>query len=242
MSTATYTRYEIVRSFRNKRFFVFTLIFPLLLFFLVGGANRHAKVSGISFLLVYMTGMMAWGAMSAVIGGGARIAVERDSGWFRQMRITPLSLRAYFRAKVLSGYATAAISIVLISVSGLALGVHLGAGSWAKMIGLILIGLIPFAVLGILIGHLLTPDSMGPAMGGITSLLALLGGLWFPLPGSGLLHEISKLIPSYWMGQAGRTALGGGGWAIEGWIVMAVWTAALVWLSAWAYRRDTTRA
>ena len=34
------------------------------------------------------------------------------------------------------------------------------------MTGFILVGLIPFAALGIVIGHLVTPDSVGPVMGG----------------------------------------------------------------------------
>ena len=51
------------------------------------------------------------------------------------------------------------------------------------MTGLILIGLLPFAALGIVFGHLLTPDSIGPAMGGATALLAILGGTWFPITG-----------------------------------------------------------
>ena len=34
------------------------------------------------------------------------------------------------------------------------------------MTGLILVGLIPFAGLGIFFGHMLTPDSIGPVMGG----------------------------------------------------------------------------
>ena len=29
MSAATYTRYELVRTFRNRRFFILSLIFPL---------------------------------------------------------------------------------------------------------------------------------------------------------------------------------------------------------------------
>ena len=49
------------------------------------------------------------------------------------------------------------------------------------MTGLILVGLIPFAALGIMLGHLLTPDSIGPAMGGGIALLALIGGTWGPI-------------------------------------------------------------
>jgi ABC-2 type transport system permease protein len=241
MSTATYTRYEIVRSFRNKRFFVFSLLFPLVLFLIVAGANRNARIEGISFPLYYMAGMISWGAMAAVMAGGARIAVERGTGWTRQMRITPLSAVAYFRAKILSGYAIAAVSIVLLCVAGLCFGVHLAAGNWATMIGLILIGLIPFAVLGILLGHLLTSDSIGPAMGGITSLFALLGGAWFPLTSSGIFNDLVKALPSYWLVQAGKTALGGGGWPAEGWIVMAIWTVVLTRVTIRVYRRDTSR-
>ena len=57
------------------------------------------------------------------------------------------------------------------------------------MTGLILVGLVPFAALGILLGHLLNTDSIGPAMGGGVSLLAFLGGTWFPLE-HGFLHDL----------------------------------------------------
>ena len=41
MSTAaTYTRYELLRTFRNRRFFIFSLVFPLILYFLIAGPNR----------------------------------------------------------------------------------------------------------------------------------------------------------------------------------------------------------
>jgi ABC-2 type transport system permease protein len=111
------------------------------------------------------------------------------------------------------------------------------------MTALVLIGLVPFAALGILLGHVLTVDSMGPAIGGITALLALLGGAWGPIGGSsGVLHDVVQLIPSYWLVQAADSALSGGLWPLRGWVVMAVWTAVLAQLAAWAYRRDTARA
>ena len=78
-TAVTYTRYEMLRTFRNTRFFIFSLIFPLVLFLLVAGPNRDAELAGISFPLYYMTGMVSWGTMMAVIGGGARIAAERSA-------------------------------------------------------------------------------------------------------------------------------------------------------------------
>ena len=37
MIPVTYARYELVRAVRNGRFFIFSLVFPLVLFLLVAG-------------------------------------------------------------------------------------------------------------------------------------------------------------------------------------------------------------
>jgi ABC-2 type transport system permease protein len=239
-----YTRYELLRTLRNRRFFLLSLGFPLILYFVIVSPNRHVQNfngSGISFPLYYMVGLASFGTMSAMLSCGARIAAERAVGWNRQLRITPLRPRAYFRVKVLTGYMMALISLLALYAAGTSLGVSLTAGEWLKMTGLILVGLVPFAALGVLLGHMLTPDSIGPAMGGGISLLALLGGTWFPLGHHGFLHDLAQYIPSYWLVQASHVALGGRPWSAMGWIVMGAWTVVLSALAARAYRRDTGR-
>jgi ABC-2 type transport system permease protein len=244
VSSLVYTRYELLRTLRNRRFFLLSLGFPLILYFMIVSPNRHVHNfdgSGISFALYYMVGLASFGTMSAMLSSGARIAAERAVGWNRQLRISPLSTRNYFRAKVVTGYMMALISLLALYLAGSSLGVRLGASEWLEMTGLILVGLIPFAALGILLGHMLTPDSIGPAMGGGISLLALLGGTWFPITGDGFLHDIVQLIPSYWLVQASHVAIGGHAWPAKGWIVMIAWTVVLSALAARAYRRDTGR-
>jgi ABC-2 type transport system permease protein len=241
MRSALYTRFELLRTFRNVRFMVLSLGFPLVLFLLVAGPNRDKTLGGIPFPVYYMIGMVAWGTMSAMLSSGARIATERAAGWNRQLRITPLRTRSYFQAKVTSAYALAGLSIALLFLAGVALGVSLTPSEWLTMTGLVLVGLIPFAVMGILLGHLLTPESVGPAIGGVTALLALLGGAYGPIATSGALKDLVQLLPSYWLVQAGQVALGGQAWGREGWLVVAAWTVVLVRLAGWAYRRDTHR-
>jgi ABC-2 type transport system permease protein len=239
-----YTRYELLRTLRNRRFFLLSLGFPLVLYFAIASPNRHVHNfdgSGISLPLYYMVGLASFGTMSAMLSCGARIAAERAVGWNRQLRVTPLSPRAYFRVKVLTGYMMAVISLLALYAAGTSLGVSLSAGEWLKMTGLILVGLIPFAALGVVLGHMLTPDSIGPALGGGVSLLAFLGGVWFPISGHGFLHALAQLIPSYWLVQAGHIALGGHPWPAKAWIVTAAWTIVLGALAARAYRRDTGR-
>lgn len=242
MKSLTYVRYEVLRTIRNRRFLIFSLVFPLILFLTVAGAHRHASVDGIGFPLYYMTGMAAWGAMTSVISAGARIAQERSDGWTRQLRVTPLTTTTYFTAKILTGYMMGVFSIVVLGLAGTALGVRLGATGWLTMLGLLLVGLIPFAVMGILLGHLISVDSLGPAIGGITAIFALLGGVFGPLVTSGTLFTIVKGLPSYWLVQAGKSALEGAHvWTVEAWIVIALWSLVLARVAARVYRRDTAK-
>ncbi len=244
MKVAAYTRYELLRTVRNKRFMILALGFPLVLYFLIAAPNRHEQNlggSGISAPLYLMVGLVAFGAMNAVLGSGARIAAERATGWNRQLRLTPLPTRTYFRTKVLTGYALASLTILLIYAAGTLLGVRLTAGEWVRMTLLILVGLIPFAALGILFGHLLTPDSIGPALGGMTAALAILGGVWFPIAHHGVMYDVARGLPSYWLVQAAHIGVGGNGWGLTGWIVLAVWTVVATYFARRAYERDTKR-
>ena len=189
-----------------------------------------------------MVSMAGYGAMIAAIAGGARIAAERSVGWNRQLRLTPLTPRTYFRVKVITSYLMALLSVALLYIAGISYGVRIDPiGRWFAMTGLILVGLAPFIALGILAGHLLTIDSMGPALGGGSAFFGFLGGQWFPLPNHGFLHHLGQCIPSYWLTQASHVGIGGHGWGALGWIVVAVWTVVAAALAAYVYRRDTGR-
>jgi ABC-2 type transport system permease protein len=243
-AAVAYTRFELLRATRNKRFLLLSLGFPLALYFITAGPNQGEKNlqdTGLSAPLYFMVSMASWGTMTAMLGTGARIAGERQVGWNRQLRISPLSAFAYLRAKVAISYLMAGLSLASLYAAGTILGVRLPADEWLGMTGLILVGLIPFAALGIFLGHKLTTDSIGPTIGGGTALLALLSGTWFPISEGGFLHDLAQALPSYWLVQANRVALGGEGWGARGWLVVAAWSAVLIVLAARAYRADTER-
>jgi len=243
VNRATYIRCELLRTLRNRRYVVFALGFPIVLYFLIAGPNKNEGDlggSGLSAPLYYMVGLASFGAMNAMLSIGGRIATERTAGWNRQLRLTPLTARDYFRAKILTGYMTALAALVLLYIAGTTLGVRLDAHDWLTMTGLILVGLIPFGALAILLGHLVTADAVGPAMGGLVAVLAVLGGVWFPLT-SGALYHIGRALPSYWLVQASHVAIGGHGWGRTGWLVVAGWSLFLGVFARRAYRRDTAR-
>ncbi|HEX3759988.1 MAG TPA: ABC transporter permease [Kofleriaceae bacterium] len=241
MTAIAYTGLELVRNLRNRQYFVLSLGLPVCLYLLMAGPRRDVTSlagSGIPAPLYYLTGMIAFATIAAMLAGGGRIAGDRIAGWTRQLRLTPLPARAYLRGKLTAAYMMALLAIALLDVAGVALGVRLPAGAWLHMTGLVLIGLVPFAALGVALGHALGVEAIGPAIGGVTSLLAFVSGTWFPL--QGVLADIAPYLPSYWLVQASRVALGGG-WPAQGWLVVGGWSVALIAVAVRAYRRDTQR-
>jgi ABC-2 type transport system permease protein len=143
---------------------------------------------------------------------------------------------------VITAYLVAIVSIALLYTAGVLYGVRLDSiGRWVGMTGLLLVGLLPFVALGIAVGHLLTIDSMGPAVGGGTAFFGFLGGQWYPLPEHGVLHVIGLCLPSYWLTQAAHFGLGAPAWGVEGWLVVGIWAVAMTAFARWAYLRDTQR-
>src|SRR6185437_11823349 len=71
-----YMRYELIRALRNRRFFFFSLGFPLILYFVIAGpqsSDKNFAGSGIPAALFYLAGLVSFGTMSSMISTGARI-------------------------------------------------------------------------------------------------------------------------------------------------------------------------
>jgi ABC-2 type transport system permease protein len=241
MKTATHLRYEILRILRNRMFVALAVGLPVVLFYAVASANFHGRVNGISFPLFFMAAMAAYGSMYAVVTPGVRIALDRARGWTRQQRITPLRLRTDVMARAGAAYVVALPTLIVVFVAGSTLGVRLTAGQWLEMTGLILVGLLPLAVMGIALGYLIRADTAPLAIAGPVVLMALLGGEFGPLFTGGLALTLAKMLPSYWLAQAVSVAVSAGDWPIEGWLVVAAWTLAMIGLAVLSYRQTAAR-
>ena len=238
-----YLRAEGVRTLRNPRYLLFTLGIPLLLFLLIGNAYR-GEVAGVSAQTWYMINMATFGAMGAVLGTGARIAVERDAGWNRQLRLTPLTPRAYVVGKVVVGMGLALPAMLLVGAAGALTGkVHLDAGQWLEVLLVTWVALLPLAAVGVGIGYLSRGDGAQAVNSGVLLLLSMFGGLWFPLDGApAWMSDIAHALPTYWLGQVSRAPITGSWPALAGWAVLAAWALVAARVAARRYRVDAVRA
>ena len=114
-----------------------------------------------------MVNMGVFGATGAVLGIGARIADERDRGWNRQLRLTPLPPLGYVVGKVLTGMLVALPALLLVCLAGCLTGeVHLSALQWAQVVGLGWLAILPMAVVGVGLGYFSSGDNAQAVNGG----------------------------------------------------------------------------
>jgi ABC-2 type transport system permease protein len=180
----------------------------------------------------------------AALSQAFTIVNERSVGWNRQLRITPLSGTDYLITKVAAALVVGLLAIaVVMAVSITVLHAHLSVQGWL-MAGLGLwVGIIPFALIAILIGQFAKPEFAQPLFMVAFLGLAILGGLWVPL--DILPHWVSnvaQVAPSYWLNKLGQMGASLSGNAGTPAIVLAGWTVVLGALITWRYRRDSARA
>lgn len=244
-----YLGLEIRRMFRDRRFVFFTMAIPVVFYLLwsntfgkdagtVGDTGLNAK----TYLLVSMASFGAVGA--ALTTTGARLAGERQSGWLRQLQVTPLRPWAVIVVKTLASMFLALPAIILVGLAAiLTQHVHLSAGEWAAMVGLMWLGTLPFAALGTLIGSLVGADAAHPVTLACYFGLSILGGLWMPvdsLPKA--LRQVSHWLPSNRFAHLGWSAAGGHVPAASDGLVLAGWALILGVSAIAAYRRATVRS
>ncbi|WP_031466772.1 ABC transporter permease [Sciscionella sediminilitoris] len=239
----TYLALETRRALRSPRALVFTVGMPVLYYFIFSGIWGSGEVGGINAKTALMSSMAAFGAMMGTMFTGARTAQERAVGWQRQLRLTPLTPVQYLLGKGIVGMFVGLIPVLLVSIVGGIDGASLSAGGWVQLVLGVWLSAIPFAVLGLLIGQLATPDTI-PVFTMVPMLLCgFLGGLWIPIAiFPHWLGQVAKVLPSYWMADIGHGAVGHGSanlGAAAG--VLAAWAIVLGALVMLRYRRDAAR-
>jgi ABC-2 type transport system permease protein len=231
---------EVRRILRSPRFLIFTVGLPLVYFLIFSGI--YASDGGAT-VVVLMVMMAAFGAISASISVGGRVAAERHVGWNRQLRLTPLPGWGYLAVKAATAMVVVLPALLLVfGVAAVAKGVELDAGTWLAVLLTAWLSVLPVAAIGLLIGMAATPDSAQGISTVVMLLFSLLGGVLIPaqvLPAA--MVAVARFLPSYWivaesMGQAFGTGLDG-----QGVLVMLAWLVVVGALVAMRYRHDALR-
>lgn len=234
--TLALARTEIRRLSRNKRYTIFSLALPVVLYLVVAPSVKHATAYGVAYAAYYMVAMASFGAFSGALTGNAqRIAQERKDGWVRQLRLTPLPANAYVIAKVIASMVTTVPAVVIVLALGRFVGgVYLAGWKWLAIGAAIWLGTMTFAALAVAIGYRFDPDTVQPIALFVYLVMSVLGGIWFAL--TGFLGKIGQILPTYQIVRIGTDVIGNQAVSATAIITILAWFAGFIVLAVISVR------
>lgn len=201
-------RCEFLRVLREPSYAAPVLAFPALFYLLFGVLLDKGDGRAASYMLATYGVFGIIGA--ALFGFGVTIAIDRGHGYLRLKRALPMPPGALLLAKL----AMAMLFATLISLllAGLAVafgGVSLRASQWALLLAVNVLGVLPFAALGLFIGTLVGGNAAPAVLNLLYLPMAFLSGLWMPLAMlPEFMQQVAPVFPAYHLGQLALKVVG----------------------------------
>lgn len=185
---------------RQPMYLLSTLVFPSMFFWFFGVPNAKTPESA----LLLSTSFSCYAVLGVLMFQfGVGVAQERNTSWAEYLHLLPMPSWVNLAAKLLSGLVIAVVAINLVFLTG-----HLSAGldiSISRLLAIelaIILGGIPFGLLGFALGYLCDAKSALPIANLIYLPLSFAGGLWIPPNGlPQIVQDISVYLPTRMYGE-----------------------------------------
>ncbi len=236
-------RYEFIRLLRTRSFALSVIGFPVVFYIFFGIIlNRGEHIGNVSVAKYMLASYAVFGMVGAALFGiGVGLAGELAAGWLDLKRASPMPPLAYVLAKCCSAMAFGILIVSVLTVIGITAGhVSLSLVEFARMIGLTIVGVIPFACMGMALA-LFVPFTSAPGIANMIYLpMSFCGGLWLPimmLPH--FLQKIAVVLPTYHLAQLmlGVFGFASAGTTTSHWYGLLGFTLLMLGLATFAKRR-----
>ena len=231
------SRAETVLQLRRGENLMVTLAVPLgiLVFFSkVDTLSITDYAHPIDFLV---PGVLALSVMAtAMVSLGIATGFERRYGVLKRLGSTPLSRGGLLTAKTLTVLGLEVVQVVLVVGVGAALGWSATSGV-VPAIGLLLLGTIAFAGIGLLMAGTLRAEANLAAANALFLVMLFLGGMAYPLAKlPSALETFAKLLPAAALSETVRAVLTSSAFPTGELVVLIVWAVAAPLLAARYFR------
>ena len=216
-------RAEFALQLRRGENAIVTLAIPLgvLVFFSKVDAVSTNLDEPVDFLV---PGVLSLGVMAAaMVSLGIATGFERRYGVLKRLGSTPLSRFGLLAAKTATVLALEVIQLILVVVTGIALGWDV-TGGVVPALGLLLLGTIAFAGIGLLMAGTLRAEANLALSNALFLVLLFLGGMAYPLDKlPGALEAFAKLLPAAALSETVRSVLSSEPFPTGELVVLVVW-------------------
>jgi ABC-2 type transport system permease protein len=219
-------RAETVLQVRRGENMIVTLAIPLgiLLFFAKVDAVATDFDDPVDFLV---PGVLSLAVMAtAMVSLGIATGFERRYGVLKRLGSTPLSRGGLLTAKIAMVLALEVVQILLILLVGIAIGWDVPRGVLPAF-GLLLLGTIAFAGIGLLMAGTLRAEANLAAANGLFLVLLFLGGMAYPLSRlPAVMEDIARLLPAAALSSTVRAVLSAEPFPLGAFAVLLAWAVA----------------
>lgn len=232
---------ELLRVFRNGYYIFWSLIMPILFYFIFTKVLDTGTSNPKLWQAHYLMSMTTFSVMgSAIMSLGIRLVQEQTQGWTTFLRLTPLPSAIYFISKMFAQMMVQLFSILCIFIAGYLMnGVSLTLLQWMLCGSWILIGSLPFLAIGTLVGTMKRVDTASGISNVLYLLLAVSGGMWMPMEVMPtFIQQIAKWLPSYSFGNGAWNIVHGEAFAWHNVIVLTIYLIIFMILSIYVRKRQ----
>lgn len=234
---------ELRRMLRNRRTVIFTLILPAFLALIFTSQKNADNAVGSGNIAAYILISIAlYAAALTAAANGAMVALERATGWSRQLRLTPLNPVAYILVKATMALIMGGVAIVVVNIVGVVEGKAVMPTSvWISGALLALLCTVTFAALGVFVGYIVPGENAMQILGPGLAALSFLGGVFIPLSTyAPVVRDIAYWTPMYGVAEVARSPLTH---ELPWYAVVnaLAWFAIFVAGAAWRMSKDTAR-
>lgn len=207
-------QYEFLKNLRLRMYTASVLSFPLMFYILFGLVlNSHEAIAGTRIPTYLIATYGTFGVMGAsLFGTAAGLSSDRGLGWLQVKRASPMPPFAYFVAKVITSMVFSTIIVLALFALGISLGgVRMPISMFARLLGTLAAGSLPFSAMGLAVGYFTGPNSAPPTINLIYLPMSFCSGLWVPfmfLPK--VVRQIALVLPPYHLSQLALGVVGAG--------------------------------
>jgi len=237
-------KYEFLKNLRLRMYTASVLSFPIM-FYILFGLVLYAKaaIGGTTGPKYLIATYGTFGVMGAsLFGTAAGLSSDRGLGWLQVKRASPMPPFAYFAAKVVTSMIFSTIIVLALFTLGITLGgVRMPLGDFAKLLGTLAAGSLPFSAMGLAIGYFTGPNSAPSTINLIYLPMSFCSGLWVPfmfLPK--VVRQIALALPPYHLSQLALGIVGGGSHESNTthWEVLVAFTMICLGVARIGFQRD----
>lgn len=237
-------KYEFLKNLRLRMYTMSVLSFPIMFYVLFGLLlNAHQAIGGLAVPAYMIATYGTFGVMGAsLFGTAAGLASDRGLGWLQVKRASPMPPFAYFTAKVVTSMIFSAVIVLALFALGYAFGgVRMPVGQFARLLGTLVAGSLPFSAMGLALGYFTGPNSAPATINLIYLPMSFCSGLWVPfmfLPK--IVQQVAIVMPPYHLAQLALGIVGAGKHesATAHWEILAAFTMICLGVARIGFQRD----